>query len=110
MGSYSGGAGRSFFEYISHDGYVWYNLCMNGTQYTKRANRLVAEAFVNNPENKPTVNHIMSILEYILDHNAKPDIWDYFKAMGVGWLKTNIPFFHGLLIISLIYNILNFNY
>ena len=38
------------------------------------------------------VHHIMSILEYILDHNAKPDIWDYFKAMGVGWLKTNIPF------------------
>ena len=38
------------------------------------------------------VHHIMSILEYILDHNAKPNIWDYFKAMGVGWLKTNIPF------------------
>ncbi len=38
------------------------------------------------------VHHIMSILEYIFDHNAKPDIWDYFKAMGVGWLKTIIPF------------------
>ncbi|HAO1633210.1 TPA: EscU/YscU/HrcU family type III secretion system export apparatus switch protein [Escherichia coli] len=38
------------------------------------------------------VHHIMSILEYILDHNAKPDIWDYFKAMGIGWLKTIIPF------------------
>ncbi len=34
------------------------------------------------------VHHIMSILEYILDHNAKPDIWDYFKAMG-GWLVEN---------------------
>ncbi len=31
------------------------------------------------------VHHIMSILEYILDHNAKPDIWDYFKAMGFRW-------------------------
>ncbi|AZA00614.1 EscU/YscU/HrcU family type III secretion system export apparatus switch protein [Escherichia coli] len=38
------------------------------------------------------VHHIMSILEYILDHNAKPDIWDYFKVMGIGWLKTIIPF------------------
>ncbi len=38
------------------------------------------------------VYHIMSILEYILDHNAKPDIWNYFKAMGIGWLKTIIPF------------------
>ncbi|EJZ2265754.1 EscU/YscU/HrcU family type III secretion system export apparatus switch protein [Escherichia albertii] len=38
------------------------------------------------------VHHIMSILEYILDHNAKPDIWDYFKAIGIGWLKTIVPF------------------
>ncbi|WKU76950.1 EscU/YscU/HrcU family type III secretion system export apparatus switch protein [Escherichia albertii] len=38
------------------------------------------------------VHHIMSILEYILDHNAKPDIWDYFKAIGIGWLKTIFPF------------------
>ncbi|WP_137651949.1 EscU/YscU/HrcU family type III secretion system export apparatus switch protein [Escherichia albertii] len=37
-------------------------------------------------------HHIMSILEYILDHNAKPDIWDYFKAIGIGWLKTIVPF------------------
>lgn len=43
------------------------------------------------------VHHIMSILEYILDHNAKPDIWDYFKAMGVGWLVENDhSFFAGL--------------
>ncbi|SPW56115.1 FlhB/HrpN/YscU/SpaS family protein [Escherichia coli] len=42
------------------------------------------------------VHHIMSILEYILDHNAKPDIWDYFKAMGVGWLKNDHSFFAGL--------------
>ncbi|EFC7610102.1 EscU/YscU/HrcU family type III secretion system export apparatus switch protein [Escherichia albertii] len=38
------------------------------------------------------VHHIMSILEYILDHNAKPDIWDYFKSIGIGWLKTIVPF------------------
>ncbi|EPF4175055.1 EscU/YscU/HrcU family type III secretion system export apparatus switch protein [Escherichia albertii] len=38
------------------------------------------------------VHHIMSILEYILDHNAKPDIWDYFKTIGIGWLKTIVPF------------------
>ncbi|EPC0820894.1 EscU/YscU/HrcU family type III secretion system export apparatus switch protein [Escherichia albertii] len=38
------------------------------------------------------VHHIMSILEYILDHNAKPDIWNYFKAIGIGWLKTIVPF------------------
>lgn len=42
---------------ITYDGYVWYNLCLNGRQYTKRANRLVAEAFIPNPDSKPTVNH-----------------------------------------------------
>lgn len=44
-------------ERISHDGYVWYSLCRNGKGHTKRANRLVAEAFIPNPENKLTVNH-----------------------------------------------------
>jgi hypothetical protein len=43
---------------ITHDGYVWYSLCKNGKGYTKRANRLVAEAFIPNPDGKPTVNHI----------------------------------------------------
>ena len=43
---------------ISHDGYVWYNLCKNGKQKTCRANRLVAENYIDNPKNKPTVNHI----------------------------------------------------
>lgn len=43
---------------ISPDGYVWYILTRNGKAYTKRANRLVAEAFIDNPENKPTVNHL----------------------------------------------------
>ena len=42
---------------ITHDGYVWYSLCKNGKGYTRRANRLVAEAFIPNPEGKPTVNH-----------------------------------------------------
>lgn len=43
---------------VTHDGYVWYSLCKSGKGYTKRANRLVAEAFIPNTENKPTVNHI----------------------------------------------------
>ncbi len=42
---------------ISPDGYVWYILQINGKPKTMRANRLVARAFIPNPENKPTVNH-----------------------------------------------------
>ena len=45
-------------ERISPDGYVWYNLFINGKGKTMRANRLVALAFIKNPENKNTVNHI----------------------------------------------------
>lgn len=43
---------------ITHDGYVWYNLHVNGKGYSKRAHRLAAEAFVPNPLEKGTVNHI----------------------------------------------------
>ena len=49
---------RKLKKRISSDGYVWYNLSMNGKQYTERANRLVAEAYIPNPDNKNTVNHI----------------------------------------------------
>lgn len=43
---------------MSHDGYIWYSLRISGVSKTKRANRLVAEAFIENPYQKPTVNHI----------------------------------------------------
>ena len=42
---------------ISRDGYVWYILQINGKGKTMRANRLVANAFIPNPDGKPTVNH-----------------------------------------------------
>lgn len=39
-------------------GYVQYALQKNGKKEEKKAHRLVAEAFVNNPDNKGEVNHI----------------------------------------------------
>lgn len=39
------------------DGYIQYVLLKDGKSYTKRAHRLVAEAFLDNPYNKETVNH-----------------------------------------------------
>lgn len=40
------------------EGYLMVGLCKSGRQSTIRVHRLVAEAFIPNPENKRTVNHI----------------------------------------------------
>ncbi len=40
------------------DGYVILKLSLDGVTHSKKAHRLVALAFIPNPHNKPTVNHI----------------------------------------------------
>jgi hypothetical protein len=40
------------------DGYFTVGLHLNGVGYFRRVNRLVAQAFIDNPQNKPEVNHI----------------------------------------------------
>ena len=42
---------------LNHDGYVKVRLLYNGRDETHRVHRLVAEAFIPNPDNKETVNH-----------------------------------------------------
>lgn len=38
-------------------GYLYYVLCVDSARKTVKAHRLVAQAFIENPQNKPTVNH-----------------------------------------------------
>ena len=38
-------------------GYCVRNININGKQYLKKVHRLVAQAFIPNPENKPQINH-----------------------------------------------------
>ena len=42
---------------VNINGYYILNLCKEGKTYGKRINRLVAQSFIPNPENKPQVNH-----------------------------------------------------
>lgn len=42
-------------------GYLYLSLSKNGVWKNYRVNRLIAQTFIPNPENKPTVNHINGI-------------------------------------------------
>ncbi|MDE6210088.1 MAG: HNH endonuclease [Lachnospiraceae bacterium] len=43
---------------IKNNGYLYVQLCKNNKTKSKMVHRLVAEAFLDNPDNKLTVNHI----------------------------------------------------
>lgn len=42
---------------IEGNGYLFVDLCVHGKGVGKKIHRLVAEAFLDNPDNKPQVNH-----------------------------------------------------
>lgn len=56
---------------INHDGYIRVGLTHNGKQRYFYMHRLVATAFIPNPENKPEVNHINGIKSCNYDYNLE---------------------------------------
>ena len=50
--------GRTLKPKYDKDGYSEVTLCKNGMMKSKRSHRLVAEAFIPNPNGLPQVNHI----------------------------------------------------
>ena len=64
--------GRIITPHKNKDGYLSVTLLKNGLAKGMRINRLVAEAFILNPENKPRVNHLNNIRT---DNNANNLQW-----------------------------------
>lgn len=60
-GGFSLRKSRILKQYISDDGYKRLGITMNRKTETTNVHRLVALAFIPNPENKPQVNHINGI-------------------------------------------------
>lgn len=57
--AYANKAGRVMkLRTFEHNGYVWCNLCYNNKVKHVSVHRLVAQAFIPNPNNLPEVNHI----------------------------------------------------
>ena len=52
---------RILSQSLNHKGYAFAHLCLNQKRKMKAVHRLVAIAFIPNPENKPQVNHINGI-------------------------------------------------
>jgi hypothetical protein len=60
-GNFSGGYHKKIKDkkhFIDHSGYCITKLCIDGKCLNRKIHRLVAEAFIPNPEGKEQVNHI----------------------------------------------------
>lgn len=54
---YSEVSERFLKPYLNSNGYLRYNLRVNGKKIRLYAHQLVAQTYISNPHNKPTVNH-----------------------------------------------------
>lgn len=72
---------------ISKDGYRIMNLCIKGKSKHIAAHRLVAQAYIPNPENKPTVNHKDGVK---LNNHVDNLEWNTWKENTVHAVETGL--------------------
>lgn len=80
--------------FLNPEGYFQVSLMCNAQRYTRKVHRLVALAFLPNPENKPMVNHINSVrsdnrvgnLEWVTDQENVQHSYDVGENSNSGEL------------------------
>ena len=81
-------------------GYIIISIWIDGKMYSKKLHRLVAETFIPNPENKPTVNH----KDGIKTHNYVDNLeWATHKENIDHAIKTGLRNINGINSVSNIY-------
>lgn len=101
-----------YIKSSNRGGYKRYDLIKHGSKKTLSAHRLVAEAFIPNPENKPCVNHINGIkddnridnLEWVSNSENMKHSYDVLKRKNSGILGRKIDLKEIPLIKSMYFN------
>lgn len=79
--------GKKLSPAYDRDGYLKYTLSYKGNRKSISAHRLVAMAYIPNPENKPTVNHINGIKD---DNRVENLEWATHKEQKEHSIKNHL--------------------
>ena len=96
--------GKELKVYSDDEGYLRCSLSANGTAKLVLVHRLVASAFIPNPDNKPQVNHIdgntannnVTNLEWVtqtenMNHAKDHGLWDPKKCGNIEQMRHGKP-------------------